>query len=318
MSKVRMVVSIVVIAALVWAGYNYFTKSRQLVPVVPELTYFNLLNEVMFDLPNKYQPEDVTYPYGIALYENLSDEFNRTKSESDFLKSGGIYIKTMRQIPGTKAVLETFMKQDFEVKLAQAGKTLTSEMFVTDQGYDAFKTKVTSPKSEIHVVVNTPIAFWFVAQSDTPAYQRVYQSFKTFKSDEVVDVKKAVNLHETFIADLQNVKYESAIDKMSDTLKAEFSVDKLQVTFDSVQNRLNRKLHVFSVSTSGNEATIRSTLEDPSNNQYAFVSTNLRRETTDWKVDQFVLGEDATGLPYEQAMRNVKKEVKKEDLLKSN
>lgn len=320
MLKNRLLLFIIVLAVISFGLYKYFAqkKSFSKTEVGSEFTYYNLLNEIKFNLPNEYRIEDVTYPYGLALYKSLSDEFKRTKTESDFLKDGGIYIKAVRQIPGTKETFEVFMKQDFEAKLKQLGKTFTSEMFVTDQGYDAFKTVVTSPGKEVHVVVNTPIAFWLEAESNTLDFQKVYQAFKQFKPEEAIEVKKAASIQESFIQDLQEENYEQAESKMSVTLKNKFSVEKLQTTFSPIKERFNRQLRVFSIQTDGQSAVIRSTLEDLKSNQYAFLNTNLIQELNSWKIDRFVLNEDSPGLPYETAIKNVKKEIKKEDFLKKN
>lgn len=316
----RLLLFIIVLVVILFGSYRYFTRKKSVSKTEGQSrsTYYNLINEIKFDLPNEYKPEDVTYPYGVALYKSLSDEFKKTKTESDFLKGDGIYIKTVRQIPGTKETFEVFMKQDFEAKLKQLGKTFTSEMFVTDQGYDAFKTVVTGPSDEVHVVVNTPIAFWLEAEGDTPDFQKVYQTFKQFKSDEAIEVKKAVSIQEAFIQDLQGENYEQAESKMSVTLKNKFPTEKLQTAFSSNKDRLNRQLRVFSIQTDGQEAVVRSTLEDLKGNKYAFLNTNLIQELNSWKIDQFILNEDSPGLPYETAIKNVKKEIKKEDFLKKN
>lgn len=315
----RKLLLVAVIAIVGFGGYRLYTN-RHANPSnnVSAFSYYNLISEVKFDLPAGYQPEDVTYPYGVALYTNLSDEFKKTKSEKDFLAGGGIYVKSMRQIPGTKEIFTTFMKQDFEVKLSQLGKTFTSEMFVTDQGYDAFRTTVSNPNHEVHVVVDTPVAFWFVAQDDTPDFQRVYQSFKPFKVEDAVEVKKAVSVAESFIGDLKSGSYTQAESKMTDSLRTTFPIDTLQATFQPVTNRLNRSLQIFSVQTDGSRAVVRSTLEDSVKNQYAFVSTNLVKGLNDWSVDLFAFNPDSPGLPYETAKDNAKKELKKEDLLKKS
>lgn len=308
-----------IFVTIIFLTYRIFNQNKTVSTKAPsesQFTYYNLLHEVKFELPGKYQPEDITYPYGVALYEHLSDEFQQTKSETDFLKSGGIYIKSMRQIPGTKEVFDIFRKQEFEPKLKELGKTLTSETFVTDQGYDAFKTTVTGPTSEVHVVVNAPVAFWLVANSDTPNFQRVYQTFKKINTNEVIEVKKAVSVQESFIADLQQGNYAQAQNKMSQTLQSKFPADSLQTTFIPAKERLNRQLRVFSIRTNGNQAVVRSTLEDATKNQSAFINTNLIQEANSWKVDQFVFNNDVPGQPYQQALNNVKKEVTKEDLLK--
>lgn len=318
MNKRRKIILGAIIIAVGIIASRYATKVQraQPSPTMPGYTYYNMLSEVQFELPNDYKPEDVTYPAGVALYENLSDEFKRTKSETDFLKSGGIYVKIARQIPGTKEMFEAFMKQDFEIKLKQLGKTFTSEMFVTDQGYDAFRTTVTNPGSEVHVVVNTPIAFWLTAQSDTPAFKRVYQSFKPFKADEVVDERQAVSVFESFITNLKDQDYAAAGNKMSLTLRNEFPADLLRSTFNSAQPRLNRPLHVFSLQTNGDKVAIRSTLEDAAKGQFAFMDARLVKTAGEWQMDRFSFDADTAGLPFEQAIANVKKEVKKDDFLK--
>lgn len=299
-----------IIVAIIVLTYRLFVQSKAVLPSVSDeskFTYYNFIYEVKFELPGNYQPEEITYHSGIALYENLS---------GDFLQNGGIYIKPMRQIPGTKEVFEIFRKQDFEPKLKQLGKTFTSETFVTDQGYDGFKTTVTGPTTEVHVVVNTPIAFWLVANNDTAEFQRVYQTIKKFNPNEVVEVRKAVSVQETFINDLQQGNYAQAQGKMSETLRGKFPADLLQTTFSPAKERLNRQLRVFSVRTNGNQAVIRSTLEDISKNQYAFINTNLIQSANNWQIDQFVFNNDVPGQPYQQAISNVKKELTKEDLIK--
>lgn len=307
----RLAITAIIIAIIVLT-YRLFVQSKTVpsssVSNESKFTYYNLIYEVKFELPGKYQPEEITYPYGIALYENLS---------GDFLQNGGIYIKPTRQIPGAKEVFEIFRQQDFEPELKQLGKTFSSEAFVTDQGFDAFKTTVTSPESEVHVVVNTPVAYWFEAKDDTKAFQRVYQSFKKFSPEEAVDIKKAVSVQESFMADLQLGRYDQARGKMSATLQPKFPVELLQTTFDTAKERLARQLRVFSIRTDGQQAIVRSTLEDSSKNKYSFINTILTGELSNWKIDQFVFNDDANGLPYDRAINNVKKEVKREDLLRS-
>lgn len=320
MQKKYLIISLIVLLVAITVIYLFLYRNKTAVQETDAtgFVYYNLLHEVSFGLPNDYNSEDITYSSGVALYKELSEEFQRTKTESDFLKSGGIYIKALRQIPGTKETFDIFRKQDFEVKLKQLGKTFTSETFVTKQGYDAFKITVTSPSNEVHVVVNTTTAFWFEAESDAADFQKVYQTFKPFKENEAIDAKQARSVVEGFIKYLQNTQYDQAQNKMTVTLKNKFTADNLRSSFDPAVNRLSRQLRVFSVQIDGNKAFVRGTLEDMKTNQYTFVKTNLIQETNEWKVDQFIFDQENQGLPYESAMKNIRKEIKKEDLLKTN
>lgn len=319
MVKKHLIILIVLLVTIAFVFLFYYRDKTATQKTDAEgSVYYNLLHEISFELPNDYKPEDVTFSSGVALYKDLSEQFQKTKTESDFLKSGGIYIKALRPIPGTKETFDTFRKQDFEVKLKQLNKTFTSEPLVTNQGYDAFRIVVTSPTNEVHVVVNCATAFWFEAESDTADFKTVYQTFKPFEENGTIIAKQSRSVAEGFINDLQNARYEQAQNKMSATLKNKFTKENLESNFGPATDRLNRQLRVFSVQVSGNKAFVRATMENTKTSQYTFVKTNLISETNEWRVDQFVFDQDKQGLPYEIAIKNVKKEVKKEDLLKGN
>ncbi len=277
--------------------------------------YLSVLYNVQFDVPADYTVEDIARTDAILLYPVSNDALTTDQTEEEFLKSGGIFVRSLREIPGTRQIFELFQTNEFEKKLSELDKEFRSERAVTEQGFDAFKVLVTAPSSEVHVVIDSPIAYWLMAGADTPNVRTIYNSLTTVKPDETAEIKRPVADFENFLTDIRNAKIDDAYAALTTKLQSTLTQEAFGKQVKPFGARLDRSMQLISVRSDGTTAFLRYTLEDTEANVYSFLGAELNLVKNNWEIQSFVIDKDRPGNPSEEIIKRVKKELKKDDLL---
>lgn len=307
------VVAIFVPSSRFWSKNKTTTETSD----VSGFVYQNALYDIQFQVSEEYTVEDVSFPDRILVYPSKDGLLNTNLAENDFIQKGGMFIKSMREIPGTREVFEIFQKNDFEKNLKELGYEYTSEKFVTKNGYDAFKINITKPVAMQYITVDSPIAFWFAGPADGKALDAVVNTFKPSKSEESASLKEVVVISEETARLLREKDYGKVYSQLSSNLGSKQTLGQFTQQISPFQERLNRTLTVVSVKQNSKESYIRGVLEDKSKVLFSFYGLKLIKENDKWRIDSIVIDKDRDGVPSTQIQQRKKSQVNIKDLMKN-
>lgn len=268
-----------------------------------KMTYVNLLQEIQFQMPKDWIVEDIITPKSIILYPNKETIKTAQKSEEDFYNAGNIQIKMLREIPGKDQVFDYFIEKEFEPILTKNKMEWTKEKFVSDNGYNSSKFKITKPFEFLYIIIDSPVAYWVSVKEENQEVKNIVDSFKPAEDQNKTEAKKSSFALEEFIKRMKEGDVDELYKIATPEFGQKYSKETLQKATEGVKNSLERPFVLVSSRFNNDTAYARGVLEnnEKNNPQYALVTAELKKVGNDYKINAIQIDKDREGTPSQQS-----------------
>lgn len=299
----KVILTIILIVSIAAVTVFYFlNKSKTENSSTNKMTYVNLLQEIQFQAPEDWILEDILNPRNIVLYPNKEAVEAAAKSEEEFYNSGNIHIKMLREIPGKDIVFDIFIEKEFEKALSDEKLEWSKEKFVTEIGYNAYRFQISKPFEYIYIVIDSPVAYWVSAKSETEEVKAVVNTLGPDEDQNEADAKRPSVKLESFLQKMEDVDIDGLYGLSTEEFSQKYSKSDFEQAIQGVEEQLGRLFIVVSCRFDSERAYVRAVLENQDENdlKYAAVTAELKKVGEEYKMNAIQIDKDREGLASQQ------------------